>query len=371
MQSDGIAELRMCDVGEKLFLREYVLPRLQSQGALVGAGDDAAAIMADADTAVVASTDRIGENLTALQLGLMTFEELGRYAAVATMSDIVAMGVRPRCLLLSLGLPGDFRVTDALAIIHGAQAYCTAVSAELIGGDTKWSANLSVVGTAFGVAPPSDIVRRIGAADGDAVFVTGPVGAFAASLAYFLVAEPNGKVLPPDRREALRKCLCHPTLALPDASVLRRACCSVCMDTTDGAGDALHTLAAASGLSVEIVGDDLPLHPLVREVADLIGTDHVDLALGVGADFVLMGAVSPRNRQRLHEFIPSATVIGQFSGVGPSRVIHRGVGRPLPEFSFEQFRVRVAELVSTQLGQCQGASVAPTGGTDEDVRSGD
>src|SRR5690625_562983 len=88
-----------------------LIARIQSRasghaasGVVVGIGDDAAVIAPAAGHEIVATTDSLvpGRHFT----DAWSAEEIGCLAARANLSDVAAMGARPRWALLTLTLPG-------------------------------------------------------------------------------------------------------------------------------------------------------------------------------------------------------------------------------------------------------------------------
>ena len=88
------------------------------------------------------------------------------------LSDLAAKGARPIAILVSHMLGhGDERFA------HGLGEICDAYDVPLIGGDTVRAEGRRVWGcTAIGTASSAPAPDRRGAAPGDAVYVTGPLG---------------------------------------------------------------------------------------------------------------------------------------------------------------------------------------------------
>jgi thiamine-monophosphate kinase len=339
----------MEDIGEKKLLSEFILPMLSNTNVLVGPGDDAAVLSISNDNdAIGISTDRIGENLVALKLGLMNYCELGRYCALANISDIYAMGLKPTGFLINLGLPSKFLAKNAVEIIQGATDFCDSIGITIIGGDTKYTSSLSVVGVALGTGSRQNVMKRCGASVGDSVFVIGSVGLFAAALLYFAVAEPKGHRLRPRQRSFLQRVLCLPTLPLSNSEKLATIGCKSCMDVTDGLGYSLIALAESSGLSVEIDGSCIQMHPMVQTVADMLGLHAIDVTLSVGADFALVGAVRTTVAKDLITYIPGSQIVGRFTDNAHSTIIIDNCKLPLNSRPFEQFMSDIPDLLVHQ-----------------------
>lgn len=137
----------------------------------VWSGDDAAVVGDSLLLAIDAVAE--GSHFTAGT----PLEDVGWKAVVANVSDIAAMGGRPTFLLAAVvGPPG----TDLDALTTGMADAARTYDCDLVGGDLANGATLvvtvAITGTLDG--PP---VLRSGARPGDHLYVTGPLGAAAAS----------------------------------------------------------------------------------------------------------------------------------------------------------------------------------------------
>ena len=76
-----------------------------------GIGDDAAVIRQSSGTDLVITSDLLVENID-FRLEWMSPRFLGHKALAVSLSDIAAMGARPRYALLSIGIPGKIWRTN-------------------------------------------------------------------------------------------------------------------------------------------------------------------------------------------------------------------------------------------------------------------
>jgi thiamine-monophosphate kinase len=290
------------DLGE----RQVVSRIRQILGAVpdgyVGAGDDAAVVPVDAGSNVVVSTDRVPTDLIALQLGLMSHSELGRYLVDVNVSDLVAMGAKPIGFLLNLALPPSFGVTELDELVTGVAERGRELGAFVVGGDCKEADTPQYVGVALGSVLPDEFVTRSGAALGDRVYVTGVVGGHGAALAYFCRQE-QGPELPAAQVKELHECLVRPK-ARTDLTQYLYSTCTSCIDVSDGLGDSLRELGRESQQSFEVDADLIPLHPMVVEVSELIQVDPLEIAFGIGLDLQLLYTANGPT------YVPDSTAIG-------------------------------------------------------------
>jgi thiamine-monophosphate kinase len=64
------------------------------------------------------------------------------------------------------------------------------------------------------------------------------------------------------------------------------------MDNTDGVAQTLSELAEVNNVGVCLNAENLPIHELSYRIADFLKQDAIQLLLGPGADFQLIGTVA-------------------------------------------------------------------------------
>jgi thiamine-monophosphate kinase len=280
---------RIADVGEQGLLAA-IARRLEgarghaSRGVLVGIGDDAALLSAVGPAAVL-TTDLLVEGVD-FDWSWARPTDVGHKAAAVNLSDLAAMGARPRGLLLSLALrPGD-AVRDVLALVDAVHREGSRHGAPLVGGDLSATSGPLVISvTAVGEVSAGRAMRRHRGRPGDRVLVSGTLGAAAAALSLFL----SGRAAPPAlARRQLRP---EPRIAL-GLALSRSGLVRSCADVSDGlAGDALHVAAAGCGVELDLAR--LPRDRALEKAAWRLRRDAAELALQGGEDFELVLAAAP------------------------------------------------------------------------------
>ncbi|NTV14731.1 MAG: thiamine-phosphate kinase [Desulfobulbaceae bacterium] len=253
---------------------------------LRGIGDDCAVIRRGGGLVELVSTDALLEGIH-FDLSWHPPRLLGRKTAAVNLSDIAAMGGRPRYAFLSLGLPGNHDQEWLEEFMAGFLEMLAKFDTSLIGGDTVRSpAGTMLSVTVLGEAAESEVLLRSTARVGDLVLVSGPLGEAAAGLE--LCRQGRG-VLAAERWPGLLAAHLDPQPELALARVLAASgLVGALMDLSDGLATDLANLCRESGVGAEVENAALPLAPATREAAEFLAGDARTWALSGGEDYRLL-----------------------------------------------------------------------------------
>lgn len=342
MSSPGsLQDLRVADLGERALI-ERIRARVPPPppGLLVGIGDDAAVAAGERGGLQVLTTDALVEGVH-FDRRFSSASDIGYKALAVNASDVAAMGGTPRLALVSLMLPDHFPLRELDALFDGLLAMAAECGVAVAGGNlTRSPGPLIVDVTAVGSVKPRKILTRGGGRPGDALYVTGTIGAAVAGL-YWLrgrEAPPESSVSRPDdaRMAACVARHCRPSPRVRIGMLLgRNRAASACMDLSDGLADALTQIAAASGTGAKIDAATLPIDPGAAAWFTAAGQDPVTASLAGGDDYELLFAVPKRRRGRLRSVAREArgvpiTCIGELTAAPGVVVARDGQMIPLP-----------------------------------------
>jgi thiamine-monophosphate kinase len=232
-------------------------------------GDDAAVLTAPpAGSDLVFCTDAGVAGVHA-DLTVLSAQDLGWRATVATLSDVAAMGAAPWCLVVSTSAPEEVSIDELMeGVIEAAARF----GCPVVGGDVSSSATAVVAVAALGVVPQGTALLRSGASPGDLLYVTGPLGGSAAGLRHL---RATGSL----DDEATGLALRHrrPTPRFDAGILAREAGASAAIDVSDGLGRDLHRLADASAVGFAL--REVPVTPGASEEEALGGGEDFELVL--------------------------------------------------------------------------------------------
>ncbi|MDB5501898.1 MAG: thiL [Tardiphaga sp.] len=276
--------------GEDTLISRYFKPLATDPGAF-GLTDDAAVLKADGFDIVV-NTDAIVEGVHFLPDD--PADTVARKALRVNLSDLAAKGAAPAGFVLTLALreTGHAWLSE---FARGLGEDAKFFGCPLLGGDTVSTPGpLMISITAFGRVPAGKMVRRLGAAVGDRVVVTGTIGDAALGLAVRkggAVAQALADDAASSDTLVSRYRVPQPRGALAQAV---RDHASAAMDVSDGLAGDLAKLCAVSGVSADLEVDKVPLSIAARSLVER-GMIGIEAIVAGGDDYEILCAI-PDNR---------------------------------------------------------------------------
>ena len=276
------------DLGEREFLesiRNYVNIL---KDAKLGFDDDASDIPLSSEQSLVINVDTFVRKTD--WLPGMSAVQVGRKTAVMALSDLAAKGAKPLATMLSLCIPEHFDVSEADEILRGFSQYSIKSEVPFIGGDLGMTSDVVLTAVAIGIAHPDAIIPRNGARPGDIIVVTGNFGF--TSVAYEILI--NGKEADPELEKnallAAYKPVIDPGIV---SAIAEKKAVTASMDSSDGLGITLHTMAKLSG--VAFVVDNLPTAQGVEIFAQRNKMNEMEFVMKGGEEFLLVMTI-PRDK---------------------------------------------------------------------------
>ena len=204
----------------------------------LGVGDDAALIKISAGHQLAVSSDMSVEGTHFFQNAAPY--DIGWKSLAVNISDMAAMGARPKWATLSISLP-EINADWLSAFSAGFFACANAFNIDLIGGDTtRGSLNISV--TILGEVVTGKALTRSAAQSGDDIWVSGHLGHAAIGLAHL-----QQKIALDDKSREIALSALHQPQPRVSVGLALRDIANSCIDISDGLlADLSHILKASS-----------------------------------------------------------------------------------------------------------------------------
>jgi thiamine-monophosphate kinase len=322
-------------------IRALANQRGAAPGLVRGIGDDAAVLKSFAGSDVVVSTDLLVEDVD-FRRNSTRPDLLGHKALAVSLSDLAAMGARPRWAMSSLGVPNDVWDSGFVDKFYsGFFELAGRYGVHLIGGDISRTPDKIVIDSiAIGECLMDREIFRSGAQPGDLIFVTGFLGDAAAGLR---LIERGAQLHTAATEEApaaatgeendrhpidyllLRQLRPEPRVGWGLLLGQQRLATAM-IDISDGLSSDLNHLCDESKVGALIDAASIPIDPLVKDLSGRRALDPLMLALHGGEDFELLFTVNPENVAKLPKRVDGVplTRIGEVKEAGASVQISEG-----------------------------------------------
>ncbi len=267
--------------------------------------------------------------------------DIGELAINGTVNDLAVGGAIPLAISAAFILEEGLDIGVLRRVVESMRRAADAAGVSVVTGDTKVvprgkADQLFITTTGVGLVAQPDRLGIDRVATGDAVLLSGAMGNHGAT-----VMLARGDVdLEADTLASDTMALNGLTAALLDAGIdvhfMRDA-------TRGGVATVLNEIAQQAGLAVAIDEDALPVHDVVRGVAEILGIDPLYIA----NEGKLVAMVAAEDAQRALALMRSrpegqeAAIIGEVraepdgmvfirTGFGGTRVVDMLIGDPLP-----------------------------------------
>jgi hydrogenase expression/formation protein HypE len=255
--------------------------------------------------------------------------DIGRLAVCGTVNDLAMMGaVEPLGLTCAVIIEEGFKRSDLERIQRSMADACREAGTTIVTGDTKVMGRGEIDGIVInttGVALADAIVPDAGLHVGDRLLLTGSIGDHGMAL----MAKRHGLGIDADLQSDVAPVngLIRAALAAAPGAVT-----AMKDPTRGGVASALHEMAEKSGVGIVLHESRVPVSPVVRSAAEMLGLDPLQIAnegkaiLGVraeAADTVLAAL-------RQHPLGAAAAIVGECIAEHTGRVIlDTSIGRRL------------------------------------------
>jgi len=303
-------------------IREYFTWPIKDPSIALGVGDDAALFSLEQGYQLVTTTDTLTESVHFSES--TPAKEIAHKSLAVNLSDIAAMGAKPKYFTLSITLPKIDQswlkeFSDSLRELSGHY------EVSLIGGDTtRGSLNITI--TMFGIVESSKALTRSGARPGDGVYVSGMIGD--AGFCFWKLS--NGLIT---SNQELKRLNC-PTPRVELGLKLKNLA-SACIDISDGLEQDLSHILKASSVGAIIEVEKIPISEVL--LSHINDTSDWSIPLCSGDDYELCFTVPEGNQEALKKISESCNIDITRIGVVTESLGLQTEGFDSPRKSYKHF----------------------------------
>ncbi|TYO95406.1 hydrogenase expression/formation protein HypE [Desulfallas thermosapovorans] len=265
--------------------------------------------------------------------------DIGKLAVCGTVNDLAVSGALPLYMTASFTIEEGFRLADLERVVASMAAACTEAGVEVVAGDTKVVPRghvdkLFITTAGVGLVPEKVDWGYHRPVPGDAVLVNGSLGNHGLTV---LAARENLGL------DGALASDCAPLNNI--IKLLQKHCPGIKMMrdlTRGGLATAAKEIAEACGLDICLQEEALPLDPVVRGAADILGLDPlylanegkflaiIDPAQAAKAVDILSQNSYGRNARVIGEVCAGSGNVYLQTPLGGTRLLSLQAGQPLP-----------------------------------------
>ncbi|MFY0684552.1 MAG: thiamine-phosphate kinase [Balneola sp.] len=291
-----------------------------NQSTIKGIGDDAAVLKTGGKQFSLLSSDTFVEGVH-FDITYTPLHHLGYKIVSSAISDIYAMNGTPTSILVNIAIPNRQSTQMIDDLYKGIYSAGFDNEVEVVGGDIAPNhSNMVISITAYGTVDSKDISYRSGAKQGDAICVTGDLGAAIAGLRILMREkkyweEHGNEAAQPDLSEyefvvkrqlvpAARKNLIE---SLKENNISPTSM----IDVTQGLVHEVSQIATASKLGAYLYQAAIPVAVETRHVADEMEEDVDRYALFGGEDLEMIFTLPEEEVEKFVEKFNDFSVVGR------------------------------------------------------------
>ena len=316
--------MKLRQIGELKLLQE-VRKKFSSTDSsiIVGIGDDAA-VIAPQKEKILVTTDMMNEGIH-FDLSFTSPFHLGFKLVSVNVSDIFAMGGRPKHLFLDIAMKKDEDENTFWKMYEGIFSAMNIYGVSLVGGDLCAAENDMVLSATI-IGAGDKTITRSGASPGDKIYVTGTVGDSACGLEILKRLTDESKEIIKNleywsigvlkSKDIIEKLYFHHSITPSPYSntinwniaepLIRRHLMPVARDSAEIANYATSMIDISDGLFIDLcricdesnVGarvylNKIPMSDEMKKTAEIMKLDPIHLATSGGEDYELLFTAPP------------------------------------------------------------------------------
>jgi len=259
--------------------------------------------------------------------------DAARKSMIACVSDFAAKGVKPSFGVISVTLPQNYSKSKILLLSKSIGDTAKKLDIKILGGDTNEGKEVVIQVCLIGFS--KRIVPRMGAKNGDVIFVSGPFGYSAAGLRILLDKKKAKKIFTKRAKLALLR----PKSRL-NFGLSAKIYFSSSMDSSDGLSTTLNELSIQSKRRFVIT--KCPCNLDLIEFANSNELNLYDLIFNGGEEYEIVFTSPSKNRTNLSKLAKKLKVplmeIGRITKGKGVIFLHNGKTYKIKDSGWQHFR---------------------------------
>ena len=294
----------------------------------------------DHDDAIVLTQDGMVEGIH-FRLSYYTPDQAASKCMAVNLSDLAAMGATPLGALVYVGLPRKYAEEQFVSgLANGLRSSMRKFHYTIFGGDLTSAHHLTISAAFLGSVKQSRALLRSGAKPGDALFLSGRIGA--ASLGLRILETPQrSKLLRANTSCAncVKRTLSPQPRVKLGLELAASGFTTSCIDLSDSLSKSLMLLASESKVGLEVEVTPRMLHPeVIRHFGKMKPLDMMRVSMSAEEDFELLFTADAKYADEIlhlsREIIKIGHVVEKRHGV--QALIH-GSRIDIPLLGYEHF----------------------------------
>jgi len=216
----------------------------------------------------------------------MNYFQFGLRAVISNISDLIVKGVKPKGIILSLGIPNYLNLDDFKNIIKGIVNSCNKYDLDYIGGDLNETKEIIISPTVFGFQENNKIIPREGIEVGDILVANGKFGLTGVGFD-ILLNQNNYESLKKRYKQSIQSVLEPDILGFEGLLIAEKKLASGSIDSSDGLAKSLLDLMQVNkNIGFEINFDKNLVSEEAIRYAQEFGKNINELVFNGGEEFI-------------------------------------------------------------------------------------
>ncbi|MDX1797719.1 MAG: thiamine-phosphate kinase [Candidatus Lokiarchaeia archaeon] len=274
----------------------------------------------------------------------MSSYQIGRKSIIMNVSDLIVKGVKPRGLIISLGLPKVLEVLEFINLLNGIIDCSSTYDLNYLGGDINESKELIINPTVFGFKNPSKIIYRQGINVGDILVANNKFGL--TGVGFDILLKKNGDLNEFSKYKRSLMSVLEPVISENEAFILaEKSLATASIDSSDGLYKSLEDLMISNpNIGFEIDFNSNLIDPESIEYSKKFNVSLEELVFNGGEEYIHIFTINPEDFKEAQKAVQSIGghifKIGKIISGEHISISKEGEKKEVISYGFEHFTKR-------------------------------